>query len=138
MKQTNKRAGIVLAMLVLSMLYFCGCSEDAAPTIEVTPNEIEIDCSLQSIPIQVTTNKEWKARIVYQGVEGTMPAEKEWCHLSKSGGNESGNINIVVDEFHNDITTRSVIIYFSTPGNDYEAAAIRLLQHGEDSWEESK
>lgn len=138
MKRTNKRAGVVLAVLLLSMFYFCGCSEDVAPSIEVSPNTIEVDCGLQSIPIQVSTTKEWKAKIVYQGVEGTMPAENEWCHLSKDSGYESGNINIIVDEFHNEITERSVIIYFETPGSDYEVATIRLLQRGEDSWAESK
>ena len=138
MKQTNKRAGIVLATLVLSIFYFCGCSEDVAPSIEVSPNAIEVDCSLQSIPVQVTSTKEWKAKIVYPDAEGTIPVEKEWCHLSKSNGYESGSINIVVDEFHNNLTSRSVVIYFKTPGSDYEVATIRLIQHGEDSWVESK
>ncbi len=139
MKQKNKRAGIVLMTLMLSMFYFCGCSEDEASSIEVSSKTIEVDCSLQSIPIQVTSNKEWNAKIVYQGAQGaTLPLEAQWCHLSKSSGYGSGTINIVIDENHNTTANRVVVISFETPGSDYEVAAIQLIQQGEDSWAEGK
>lgn len=138
MKRTSKRAGVVLAILILSMFYFCGCNEDVAPSISVTPTTISVDCNLQSIPIQITSNRSWKAKITYQGTETTLSEENEWCHLSKSSGNGSGNINIVVDDCHYMMEARDAVIYFETLGDDNEVAAVQLIQHGENSWTEKK
>lgn len=138
MKRTNKRAGVALAILILSMSYFCGCNEDVQPSISVTPTTISVDCNLQSIPIEVTSTKSWKAKIIYQGTEEAIPGENEWCHLSSSSGNGTGSINIVVDDCHDVMADRSVAICFETPGDDYAVATVQLVQHGEDSWTENE
>ncbi|WP_308757542.1 hypothetical protein [uncultured Bacteroides sp.] len=138
MKRTSKRAGVILAMLILSMFYFCGCNEDVAPSISVNPTTISVDCNLQSIPILITSNRSWKAKIIYRKAEETVLEENEWCHLSKGNGNGSGGINIVVDDCHYMMEARNAVIYFETLGDDYEVAAVQVIQHGEDSWSEKK
>ena len=113
-----------LALLAVLALAVSGClKEDDSPALSLSQSVVLIDWKAVSVPVEVNTNAEWKAA-----------SDQTWCRLSKSNGNASQTVNIIVDR--NELAvTRTAVVTFRTTGDSKEVhRTIVVSQSGEDIW----
>ncbi len=108
-----------LLLMFLSFVLVTGCNEEDPPAITVSQNLIEVGYERSSTLISVVTNSEW-----------TAVSDADWCHLSRTSGRFSSDLDVMVDECASD-TKRSATITLTTRGRNVAITTILVSQSAE-------
>ncbi len=127
-KKISLKAGLLLVLMALFAFAHTGCTkEDDPPAISASARTLTFDWdgldaygnSMQ--PVTVLTDASWIAT-----------SDKSWCAVSKSNGNGTQQISVMIrGELYDGATERSAVITLRTTGRNSVHTTIVVTQTGD-------